>query len=416
LLCLVVGLSAAPPVRGAEGGTTIEEVRARLQAQGEKVKSLHIRICRQAVVAADPGYVGIWPGGPSPQTHAGMDEVLEAYKGDKRYRRVMELAYSPPPFGPAAGAGRGKDRWYLDSASAWTGTALLERDAGPGSGREDGGVYRPRFEYRVRAAGTFRDAFPPSSYLAGAGLAFPDPAAGSDEARRNLQQMANLSELLSHWPYAIARQAEAVDGVPCLVLEGSYRCVLPLGESARPEDIADKIWLDPGRGLAVRRREIRIGGRFTRVVNRDLVEVSPGLWMPGRSELEGWAASDAAGQPRGKPVLVRRMRLLFWVVNEVPDDIFDVALAPPESPPPSSGSPLSTGETGRPGRSSRGGRSGGSERESSTAASRASWRCSSWDAPMAIHLAARPRQRDGPAESPGRIRRLLPDPAEREGP
>jgi hypothetical protein len=70
-----------------------------------------------------------------------------------------------------------------------------------------------------------------------------------------------------------------------------------------------------------------------RVVNREFVEVLPGLWLPRQSLTEHWAPPEAPEEHRGSPVLACRMSLLLWVVNQVPDELFDVALTRPAASP-----------------------------------------------------------------------------------
>jgi hypothetical protein len=330
LISLTVCVSMGVPRVPASEPLELEGIKSRLKEQGQKIESLHLRIRRVTTLAVDPKEVRSWPNGLDLPKYVGTDEVLVAIKGNKRYRRVLELDYSPLPFGQSVVEGRENSRRYFDEARAWTGTALLEREAGPDSGREEGKSYRARFEYRSTDAEKAHDAFPPSPYLSNVGLAATDPTA-KDEARRNLQKMGHLPELLGRWPYEVVRQTEAIEGATCLVLEGTMQCLLPVNKGSQSQRISDKLWLDLEHGLAARKRETQIGDYRTRVVNRDFVEVVPGVWLPKESHMECRASSDAPKPYRDKPLLSRRMQLLFWVVNEVPDDLFEVALTAPRS-------------------------------------------------------------------------------------
>jgi hypothetical protein len=96
----------------------------------------------------------------------------------------------------------------------------------------------------------------------------------------------------------------------------------------------DKLWLDLDRGLALRKREHKTSpGPKTayRRVNSSFEEVAPGVWLPKESELQTVAPSDDPDFPeqyRGKPVVSSRTKVTKWVVNEVPDDLFDPLVKP----------------------------------------------------------------------------------------
>lgn len=316
LLLAAVALGIATSAAGADEPLSLEAVKARLRASIEKIESLHLRVRRTTTLSAAPEEVRSWAPGLAVPEHLGTDEVLVAFKGDNRYRRVLELDYTPPAGRPASEAARHTSR-YFDATSVWNGSELRRRNRNLRTGK---------YEYNSAPDQKPRDCFPPSEYLTNVGLAVADPTAG-DEAKRNLQQMGLLPEILERWPYEVLPRTETVDGAPCLVLAGKVRCKLPANSGPEEKSVSDTLWLDLKHGLAIRKRESQIDGQLVRVVNRELVEVLPGVFLPGESLTESWAPREAPEQYRSDPVLVCRMSLLLYVVNQVPDELFDATLA-----------------------------------------------------------------------------------------
>jgi len=318
-LSQIIALAVAVSTACAAEHLSLEAVRAHLAEQRKKVESLHLRIRRETTLSIAPEVLLSWPSRPTLPKHFGMDEVLVAFKGDQRYLRVLELDYRPPPLaGSSAQENIGRRR-YLDEAKAWNGEVLLERRRN----LQLGG-----FVYHSISAERAQECFPPPPYLRNVGLAVPDPT-GKDEARRDLQQMDLLPELLKRWPYKVLKENEGIDGVPCVVLQGDFKPPVPAQETGRARRISEKLWLDPRLGFVLRQRERRVDGRLVRMVNRDFVEVFQGLWLPRESRTESWTPPDAPEQYREGPVLVLRMTLLLCIVNQVPDDVFGTALTRP---------------------------------------------------------------------------------------
>jgi len=195
-------------------GPSIETVRARLKQQSQNIDSLHLRVRRITTLCVDPEILATWPSRTGLPKYLGTDEVLFAFKGRKRYSRLLELDYRSNALAKKSPLAAMPTGPFLDSARVWTGTILRERDAGPMS---DGGG---RYRYRSGSASDAHDCFPPSPYLLHVGMAVADPTA-SDEAHRNLQQLYCLAELVQRWPYTVSRAAEDVGGTPCIVLPGA---------------------------------------------------------------------------------------------------------------------------------------------------------------------------------------------------
>jgi hypothetical protein len=83
-------------------------------------------------------------------------------------------------------------------------------------------------------------------------------------------------------------------------------------------------------GLALRQRELRIDSSFTRVVNSGFQEMFSGLWLPKDSQTQRFAPPEAPEQYRDRPAMIHHWRLIRALVNEVPDDLFEMAPKPGE--------------------------------------------------------------------------------------
>ena len=91
--------------------------------------------------------------------------------------------------------------------------------------------------------------------------------------------------------------------------------------------VRDKIWLDPARGWALLRREVRRpdGSLMLRQTNRDLKEVVPGVWLPMTCTEEAGTPADAPENLRDKVAFTRRFKVLEIRVNDLKPAFFDVA-------------------------------------------------------------------------------------------
>ncbi|MHC4402446.1 MAG: hypothetical protein ACYTG0_22505 [Planctomycetota bacterium] len=314
----VAAIVAVPTSSGAEP-LTLEAVKARLEQQHEKIDSLYLRVRRETTLWDDPQDVTRWTSGRAPPEYQGTDEVLIAFKGDKRYSRRLELDYKPPPLAGSGPEAAKDTRRYLDEAKAWTGEVVLERNRDLQSGK---------FVYRTASGEQARDGFPPSPYLTNVGLAVADPT-GREDAGRIFQQMHLLPELLRRWPYKVMEKPEVVEGTPCVVLVGKMQCEPLAGKGPQKRSIVDKLCLDPEHGLAIRKRETLIDGRLIRLLSSHFQEVLPDVWLPKRSRTEVFTR---IGGIVDLPAMTREMKLCFWLVNRVPDDLFDVVLTKPSSP------------------------------------------------------------------------------------
>lgn len=143
-----------------------------------------------------------------------------------------------------------------------------------------------------------------------------------------------LPDLLERGSYGVQDAIEEVDGAKCVVLRGTFEFTLSLRNVTEKHTTHEKLWLDPDRDLALRKCE-RTGSPgpklLYRTVNSNFEEVAPGVWLPKETLSQTIAPSDDPGYPEeycGKPVLSRRVELVKWIVNKVPDEVFEPYIKP----------------------------------------------------------------------------------------
>jgi len=178
---------------------------------------------------------------------------------------------------------------------------------------------------------------PPAGLLFQAGLAFPAKLIGTPvpDFERTLRENL-LPDLFDAGAYTVSDNVETLDGARCLVLAGKLERTVQAHEVDVQEKYTthDRLWLDLDHGLALRKREWTStpGSRSVyRIVNFDFREIAKGVWLPHESEFQEIAAVNANDYPeayRGKPVLVRKIKVTKCIANEVPDDLFEVVTKP----------------------------------------------------------------------------------------
>jgi|GEM_PF-176861 len=115
--------------------------------------------------------------------------------------------------------------------------------------------------------------------------------------------------------YAVLPQTESVDGHSCLVLEMQGM---------------DKIWIDPECGYSIRRRVYHFAKdkpRQYEIWNKDIEELSPGLWLPRTQIVDVYA--NIKGEDEGiwdKVVCRQYYEVIDMSVGDVPDDLFDLEI------------------------------------------------------------------------------------------
>jgi hypothetical protein len=132
----------------------------------------------------------------------------------------------------------------------------------------------------------------PIYYTGAACFAFPDP---SEKEPGSVTGRHHIPEMFKRATFAVAPRTEAIDGSECVVIEA-------IGEQ--------KLWLDPQKGYAVRKREFYKDGNHTRTIYcRELVEVTPALWLPRQVSLFDLAPKLASAEYRGKALLQTDIRV-----------------------------------------------------------------------------------------------------------
>ncbi len=352
VLAALAGTAAASIVRAAEP-LTLDEIKTRLRKQRENINSLYIEVKREEKPLVDLEVL-LSLRGFSNKILLSNEEEHFAFKGEKRYSRELwppDTKYLRPmgraPKLPAnaselereqhkrrlddhkelkqrmARAERMGSKIGLaegptpDATKAYNGRTQWMRDV-----HRDGTVW-----YTITHAGRLGHWFQPAPYLVAVGLTFPDPIE-KEEALHEARRMVDLLELLQRWPHEVSSKTEEIDGGRCAVLTGTIQFPITVGEVSQTFEISSKLWLDLDHGLAIRQGERQTMGTLTRMVNSDFQEVLPGLWLPKKCQMQVFAPPDAPEELKGRPVMIEHLTLTKCVVNEVPDDLFDMAPKP----------------------------------------------------------------------------------------
>ena len=345
---LAVALLAVTGARAA-GPPTLDEIKSQIAKQPARLQSLYIEVSSENRLTVDPKIYLSLPG-----HERGVillkEEEQYAFKADKRYSRrqcpaVVKSPWpvKPPEVDPTAGRveqaiqRRIKEQYEQQ-----------KRMAGPA--RIDEG---PRDEWRLMPEETFAmngklqwnrrlSAYGKSSqlflhgpkesmhwgqqpwYLTSIGWFVPDPTEHGEKPAAP-QQVTYLNDLLSGKRYTVAETIETVDGARCAVLHTRHDETQSAYGVSEVLTLDDTLWLDLDRGLALKQREYIFGkNQITRTVNRDFVEVVPGIWFPKDVTEQHLVPPSGPAEYRGKPMRVSETKLTKWVVNQVPDDLFDI--------------------------------------------------------------------------------------------
>lgn len=133
-----------------------------------------------------------------------------------------------------------------------------------------------------------------------------------DKYGRDPKHPFSILAALESEPYRVRGKKEVVEGVGCWVLEVPGR---------------DRIWLDPGHGFAVVKREWLWDDGKTpmfRWLNSDFKEVVPGLWWPMRARRDVVTHVDRNTSGGGQVTVTNNVRVLTVLVNNVPDTVFSL--------------------------------------------------------------------------------------------
>ena len=358
LLALLGGSGAASA--GAQDAMSLEEIKSQLKQQQAKLQSLFVECEEEWKSPLSLADLHKLRGFEYKLRIGKKERSAFAFKGEKRYRHVVtvdpgdeELTLQPLP-ADATPSERdlharmaklleqmGKRRALSWSGSrkalgpefqrfttvACNGRTLWQRDNMALARARDGNT-KSLPTVQTHDAGLAPRMVIPTRYFLNLGLAIVPPLGG-----QSVIGAGDLPEILERHAYSVSKNLEEVDGAKCLVLTATYENKVSFGTESEVFRIIDKLWLDPQRGLALRKRETRHGeGKpFSRVVNSNFEQVAPGLWFAKETEDQEILPSEGGQYPeqyRGRPVILRHVKVVRWVINQVPDDLFDPLVKP----------------------------------------------------------------------------------------
>jgi hypothetical protein len=316
------GAMVAATARAAEP-LTLEEIRSQLAKERSQLQNLYIEVTTDYKLAVDPKVYLTLPG-HNKNVILVKETSQYAFKGEKHYKRTLcpAVVKSPWPLEPLKGDNKPRDEYHLapDETVVCTGKLEWERRI-----MEKG---KPSNLFIMGADSSGHWGQPPG-YLISIGWAIPDPTEHNAEMVR-AQHMNCLPDLFTAEPYTVAKDVAVVDGARCAVLHNHREVkVYVAGGGRKPQPLDDTIWLDLDHGLAMKQRDNVIGtDHVTRTLCGDFVEILPGLWFPKHVLVQCLVPLSGPAEYRGKPMLVGDTRLTKWVVNQVPDDLFDIVPRP----------------------------------------------------------------------------------------
>ena len=165
-----------------------------------------------------------------------------------------------------------------------------------------------------------------SQYLAALGLRPADPKPRR-EMRESLAKLWFPHNFSGDEEVKIRPRTEAVDGVPCVVLE--TRSVSQQGDKTVKH--TEIFWLDPAISYSPRKWETHENEvLIVRRMNTRFEEFAPGCWLPWETTLEFGPPRWVAPSYRDRPAYRTVLRLQTARVNNVPDALFMPAGSLPE--------------------------------------------------------------------------------------
>lgn len=352
-LALQACLWGATPAR-ADEAPSLDAIRASLEKQRDQVKSLYIEVKGYSTMSVDAKVLVSWP--EFSQTFAPFEEANHfAFKGGKRYARqlcpptVKRLAAeAPPKVDPKASPEdqaiakqrledyqrREKEKARLKRmgvSSAEKNDPMVARLCPDDARADDGRVQWERRTMDGKHHEVFISRHDPKRqwvqtewYLSCIGWDCDTTANTQDEwALENARN--SLVNAIRSGAFTLSKETVVLGGSKCVVLE---RQLVPKGPQAKYMAAGkSKVWLDVDHGFAVRQMELRQkNGQFQRTVNSEFVQILPGVWFAKKSEQQSFAPPDAPKEYQGRPVWTFHSDLTKWIVNEVPDELFDVPI------------------------------------------------------------------------------------------
>lgn len=345
------GIIAATTTRAAEP-PTVDEIKSQLAQHRSQLQSLYIELTTDHRLAVDPKVYLTLPGHNEGVILAKTEQHY-AMKGNKRYQRSLcpAVVKSPWPIKPPlfevdpkaspavqalqrfrqkldkedwdrVGSKVPRDEYHLmpDQTFAYNGKLQWDRQV-PEAGK--------RASLIIMGADNSGHWGQPAAYLRSIGWSMADPTE-RDEKMVRRQQEDSFPDLFAAQPYTVAKTIATVDGTRCAVLHGNREMEIWVrGQGIESRPVNDTIWLDLDHGLAMKQRELIVGqDDFTRTVSSDFVEILPGVWFPKSVAVQYLVPPSGAEEYRGKPMRVSEMTLTKWIVNQVPDDLFDPVSRP----------------------------------------------------------------------------------------
>jgi len=315
LIIALVSTAALIPwrlVSAAEPPTeppTLEQIKARLKEQQDKIKSVRVEYRRETKAQVDqPQLLSEWH-----ITDALIqEEIVDAFKGDKQYRKFATLKGTKPlfetkeyvRFNPGTEyAFNGTDRWEIQLNKS---------------------IYVKFPNKDLNWFGTQTIGTGPWIYFHSTGLGRQDQTMVTDDRRTTFWLLPNL---LDRGGYRVQKNLEKLNGTSCVVIEGPIKewAWFQVPPHWNGSELTDRLWLDLDHGLALRKREFRAGSQVLGSINNsEFKEASPGYWLPQLCEFEIWPPVTAAKEHQGKPAVVFKLIVKKLGVNDVEDKLFDI--------------------------------------------------------------------------------------------
>lgn len=287
---------------------SLEEIAEVYDSQNESLDSLRVEYRHVSEPVADRELVRKFL-----NTLTLVDEVREiAFKGEKRYSRlerpnngvVEDLLSTTADNSPLT------HRINSDDEHAYDGQHLYTQSSGMrGTAMPMGVVALPNDK------DTPTSRYFTMDYLDYAFRSLPEAfgvSGGNPVGMANVIR-AGQCELLE--------RTEEVSGTPCV------------GVKWRGPAADATLWCDPTKGYAVLENVTRLrepaDWKLFRVVNEDLKEVVPGVWLPQRCVMERFAPpKPGASAVRDTPLLRYTISVTDMSVNDIDDDMFTLVFAP----------------------------------------------------------------------------------------
>jgi hypothetical protein len=340
---------------------SVEQVKTRLKEQRDKLRSFRVDYRMKAEPLVDVKLLGRWRMlGQYPYVRE--DHI--AFKGDKQYWHKIDLAQkltfkllhsevdpdAPPDLQKQQREAKEASERALGESKALRDEAERMESAGADFTFGFNGKHAWSYDNNAKRGASFD---PPeqdlgyfqSEYLMSVALRYPDRTATKKMLEAMGQREYLLPDALDLHEYRLHQKTETLDGSECIVLEATWT-------SAYQKDVTvpvrDKIWLDPGHGLALRRRDRSFDGRpGERWLTFRLEEVVPGYWLPRETEWQRCAPAYAPKKFANQPALSYRMRVSRWSANDLKDDLFEMPEEAKEPPTPAAAPAIQVGENVR---------------------------------------------------------------------